>query len=49
MFGEGAKAPVLYFSQLMGIAMGIGDNVLGMQRLMNPLPSANMLVSRSAP
>ncbi len=36
-FGEGAESPVAYFTQLMGIALGIQDRALGLQRLMKPI------------
>jgi heterodisulfide reductase subunit B2 len=36
-YGEGAEAPVAYFTQLMGIAFGIQGHALGLQRLMKPI------------
>jgi heterodisulfide reductase subunit B len=37
LYGEGAQAPVLYFTQLMGLALGIPGKALGLQRLMIPI------------
>ncbi len=39
-FGEELNLPVLYFSQLLGKAMGISEKELGMQRLFVPLQRA---------
>ena len=36
-YGDGAEAPVAYFTQLMGMALGIQGNALGLQRLMKPV------------
>jgi heterodisulfide reductase subunit B len=38
-YGNGAAIPVVYFSQLMGKAMGIGDRELGLHRVFHSLPS----------
>ncbi|MBI1387835.1 MAG: disulfide reductase [bacterium] len=42
-FGEAVDIPVVYFSQLMGKAMGLSDRELGMQRLFVPfaVPAAS--------
>jgi len=37
MFGTSFKLPVLYFTQIMGLAFGIGDKEIAMQRSIIPL------------
>jgi len=37
-FGTNHKMPILYFSQLVGLAMGIEGEKLGMDTMMTPLP-----------
>ncbi len=37
IFGEKVNIPVVYFTQLMGISMGIPDRQLGLHRLFTPL------------
>ncbi len=39
-FGEDVGIPVLYFTQLLGLLMGIPDKKLGLQRLFVPPPAA---------
>lgn len=39
-YGETMDMPVVYFSQLAGLALGIPENELGMQRLFVPLRTA---------
>ena len=39
LFGESLELPVVYFTQLMGLAFGLAPRALGMQRLFIPLPS----------
>lgn len=36
MFGEDVKIPVMYFTQLMGMAFGINDKELGLHRMLSP-------------
>jgi heterodisulfide reductase subunit B len=38
-FGPGAEAPVAYFTQFMGLAVGLGSSELGLGRLMKPIPA----------
>ena len=38
-FGEDVATPIPYFTQLVGIALGIPDKVLGLERLLVPLHS----------
>jgi len=44
MFGSEVDIPVVYFSQLIGKAMGIDDRALGLNRLFVPLKSASAAV-----
>jgi heterodisulfide reductase subunit B len=44
MFGFDVDIPVVYFSQLIGKAMGIDDRTLGLNRLFVPLTSASAAV-----
>ena len=44
MFGSEIDIPVVYFSQLIGKAMGIDDRTLGLNRLFVPLTSASAAV-----
>ena len=44
MFGSEIDIPVVYFSQLIGKAMGIDDRALGLNRLFVPLRSASAAV-----
>ncbi len=37
-YGLSVEIPVLYFTQLMGLAFGLDDRALGMQRLFVPVP-----------
>jgi heterodisulfide reductase subunit B len=39
-FGEDVRMPVLYFTQLLGLLMGISEKKLGLQRLFVPAPQA---------
>jgi heterodisulfide reductase subunit B len=39
-FGEDVRMPVLYFTQLLGLLMGIPEKKLGLQRLFVPAPQA---------
>jgi heterodisulfide reductase subunit B len=39
LFGETVSIPVAYFTQLMGLAFGLPQRALGIQRLFVPLPS----------
>ncbi len=39
-FAEDVRMPVLYFTQLLGLSMGIPDKKLGLQRLFVPPPAA---------
>jgi heterodisulfide reductase subunit B len=39
-FGQDVRMPVLYFSQLLGMLMGLPDRKLGLQRLFVPPPAA---------
>jgi heterodisulfide reductase subunit B len=36
MFGEDVRIPVMYFSQLMGMALGLNNKALGLQRSLSP-------------
>jgi heterodisulfide reductase subunit B len=36
MFGEDVKIPVMYFTQLMGMAFGINDKEIGLHRMLSP-------------
>jgi heterodisulfide reductase subunit B2 len=36
MFGEDVKIPVMYFTQLMGMAFGINEKELGLHRMLSP-------------
>lgn len=36
-FGEDVKIPVYYFTQLMGVAFGLSEKELGLQRMLSPL------------
>jgi heterodisulfide reductase subunit B len=42
-FGEKVARPVVYFSQLLGRALGIPDRRLGLRRMVVPLPAARPL------
>ena len=44
MFGSEVDIPVVYFSQLIGKAMGIDDRALGLNRLFVPMRSASAAV-----
>ena len=35
-FGEDVKIPVMYFTQLMGLAFGITEKEIGLQRTLSP-------------
>lgn len=39
-FGASAETPVNYFTQLMGMAMGLDDHALGLQRMLTPVRRA---------
>jgi heterodisulfide reductase subunit B len=47
MFEEECDMPVVYFTQLMGRAMGIDDRTLGLHRLFTTLPATPAAVERS--
>jgi heterodisulfide reductase subunit B len=38
-YGTGAEATVAYFTQFMGLAMGLASRELGVHRLMKPIPA----------
>jgi len=43
-YGSGAEAPVAYFTQFMGLAMGLSSRELGVGRLMKPIPAQAVAV-----
>jgi heterodisulfide reductase subunit B len=47
-FKEAFHLPILYFTQLMGLAFGLGSKALGLDKhFVNPLPLLNLNSSSS--